>query len=189
LRITTIQGSPRHGGNTATVLGWVEGRLRDQGHEVDRIDLASQEVGPCVSCYSCQGEKSLRRCVLPDDAPGLFDRMAASDAIVLAGPLYFWGVSAQLKALVDRSFSMVTGYGGPQHTSELGGRRLGMLVTCEDGNVEGNADLIAPFTHRLADYLRCTVAAEVIVTGCKSPDLLGDDARALATRFADDLTR
>jgi len=189
MRVTTIQGSPRRKGNTATVLGWVEHRLLSLGHEVDHMELSSFDVGPCVSCYSCQGERSLRRCVLPDDAPGLFDRMAASDAILLASPLYFWGISAQLKGLVDRSFSAVTGYGTPEHTSQLGGRRLGMLITCEESKVEGNADLIAPFTHRLADYLQCTVAAEAIVTGCTSPNGLGDRARSLAERLAADLVR
>jgi multimeric flavodoxin WrbA len=185
MKILTIQGSPRKKGNTATVLDMFERRLANR-QTVERVDIVDFDIKGCIGCGACQQVADEPGCVQKDDAPGLFERVMAADAVVLATPLYCWGFSAQLKPFIDRHLCMVKGYGMEQYKSLLEAKPLALLVTC-GGPVEDNADVIQTTFDRMADFLRCRVVGKYVVPFCTDPDQLGDDAADAAGRMATDI--
>lgn len=179
MTFVTVLGSPRKQGNTARVLGWTEAALIEGGHRVERIDITDYIVRGCVECHYCQNATGGPSCSVDDDAPRIFERMVAADGFVLATPLFCWGPSAQLKALMDRTYSLVRSNG----ERLLEGRRAGLVVTAA-GPFENNCDLIGPSFDRLMDYLGVVSAGHLILTDCTTPDALDGAARQRAARFA-----
>ncbi len=183
MKITTILGSPRKNGNTAKVLEWVEEELRSLGHEVDRIDLIDLQIAGCRECYECRECLDEAGCAQIDDADEVFLRMIASDAIVLASPLFSWDFAAQMKALIERFFCLVSGYGGDGWKSQVQGRRFGLVVTAA-GPVEGNMDLIQEVFRRTVNWIRGVNAAQLLVPWCSTPEELKPEIRDQAKTFA-----
>jgi multimeric flavodoxin WrbA len=188
VQVTTILGSPRQRGNTATVLGLFEDLVAQQGHEVDRIHIIDYEVNGCLGCQACQNASQELACRQHDDAVGIFKRMIASDAIVYATPLYTYGFTSQMKALIDREYCLVTGYGSPEYRSLLKGKRSALLVTC-GGGIEDNADLIQKVFDREGQYQEWSIVGKYIVPYCSTPDELGDEALDTARKMASDIMR
>ena len=187
MKVLCILGSARKRGNTAAVLGWVEGELRANGHEVERVDVASKDVRGCIGCMRCKQDPDELFCPIADDAQDIFRRMIESDAVIYATPLYCWGFSAQLKLLIDRHICLVTGYEDPATAKSLvAGKRMALLVTCEESAGEGNTDTLSTIFGRLMEYLQAGSVAELIIPDCTEPDALGDEqeqqARALAAQ-------
>ncbi len=91
-----------------------------------------------------------------------------------------------MKTLIDRHCCLVTGYGTSQWKSLLQGKKLGLVVTCEDG-IENNVDLMGELFKRFADYLQCDYAASLVIPFTSKPDALGDEVRQQARAFAGQL--
>jgi multimeric flavodoxin WrbA len=110
MNILTLQGSARKTGNTVKVLEWVEEELTVLGHTVTRIYLHGRHLNGCMGCGQCKKVPDAAGCVQKDDIPEILDHMVSSDLVIFASPLYFWGVSAQIKAVIDRTYSLYTKY-------------------------------------------------------------------------------
>jgi multimeric flavodoxin WrbA len=186
MEVTTVLGSPREKGNTATVLDLFEKLMLQQGHKVDRINIMDYEVNGCLGCQTCRKVRYEPSCRQQDDAVSIFERIIASDAVVYATPLYTYGFTAQMKALIDRQYCLVTGYGSPEYTSLLQGKRTALLVTC-GGPVEGNADLIQEAFEREGQYQQWNIVGKYVVPFCTTPDALGAKAMETAKRMARDI--
>lgn len=99
-RIIVLTGSMRKGGNTDLLAqAFVEGAC--QKHYVEIISVADYKVNPCIGCNSCFDRES-HECFQNDDMTKIYDKLKAADMLVIASPVYFYGVSAQLKAVIDR---------------------------------------------------------------------------------------
>ena len=104
MRIVAINGSPTGAkGSTGRALAALIEGTREAGAQVTLFELGSLTVNPCTGCHSCQKKG---RCVIRDDCPAIQQAMIEADGLVLASPNYIFNVSAQFKALLDRSFSM-----------------------------------------------------------------------------------
>jgi multimeric flavodoxin WrbA len=187
MKIITLLGSAKKKGNTATVLGWVEEELQAAGHAVERVYLHTKAVNGCMGCAKCREHADKIACIQKDDAPEIMEKMIAADVVLYASPLYFWGFSAQIKALIDRGFALVTNYHQPNQTSLLEGRRVGLLAT-GGGSFENNAEAMFTAFDRIVGFLMAEKAGELYVGNCTSPADLSDDtrekAKALATSLA-----
>ncbi|MCP4717325.1 MAG: flavodoxin family protein [Deltaproteobacteria bacterium] len=105
MKIVAINGSPNGAdGTTGSTLAAVLESAAAAGADTELFELGTLSVGPCISCYTCQrtGE-----CVIDDDYQEIKAAMLAADGIIFATPNYIYNVSAQIKALLDRSFSMI----------------------------------------------------------------------------------
>jgi hypothetical protein len=91
-----------------------------------------------------------------------------------------------MKALIDRHCSLVTGFGTPQWQSLMEGKTAGLVATCEDA-VEDNADIVQDLFRKLANYLKCTYAGDLMIPFATTPDAFGDDVQSQATAFAQKL--
>ena len=100
-RILVLSGSPRRGGNTdALVDAFAEGARR-QENEVEVILVCDHDIHPCIGCNTCFSREG-NRCFRDDDMTLVYEKLNAADVLILASPVYFYGISAQLKAVVDR---------------------------------------------------------------------------------------
>ncbi|MDD6269684.1 MAG: flavodoxin family protein [Oscillospiraceae bacterium] len=99
-RIVVLSGSPRKGGNTdLLVQAFAEGA--GINNEVEIISVTDHKVGPCIGCNSCFN-RSGNSCFQNDDMTKIYEKLKYADVIVTASPVYFYGISAQLKAVIDR---------------------------------------------------------------------------------------
>jgi multimeric flavodoxin WrbA len=186
MRVATIMGSPRKNGNTAKVLELFEELVTQQGNKVDRINIVDYEVKGCLGCLVCKTTRYEPGCVQQDDAVVILKRIMAADAVIFASPLYTYSFPAQMKALIDRQNCLVTGYGTPEYTPLLGGKRTALLVTC-GGGIEENADLIQEAFDRESRYQQMDVRGMYVVPHCTTPDALGDRAVETARQMAGDI--
>jgi multimeric flavodoxin WrbA len=185
VKITTILGSPKKHGNTAAALKMFEDLVSGE-HQVERFNLADVEVKGCRGCNACKKNPDEPACIQQDDAGEILGSIISSDAVVYACPLYCWSCPAELKALLDRHYSLVTGYGTPDFRSLAAGTRAALLVTCA-GPVENNADLIQTMFDRMAAFAQLDLAGTYILPGCTTPDAVGDAAKDLARKMAGEI--
>jgi multimeric flavodoxin WrbA len=186
MKITTLLGSAKKKGNTATVLGWIHKELESLGHDVDGIYLNNKSVNGCLGCAKCREIPAEIACVQKDDAIDIMERMIASDAVLYASPIYFWGFPAQIKALIDRGYSLVTNYHKPGHTSLMEGKRIGLLVTGADGYDENAEGMFTAFD-RVVDFLLARKSGQLYVGGCSLPDSIPDEFKQKALNLAHSL--
>ena len=126
-KVLIISASPRKGGNSDTLCDQFAKGATEAGHEVEKIRLSEKKVGYCTGCYACQ---KLGKCVQNDDANALVEKMLSADVIVLATPVYFYSMDAQLKALIDRSVSRWADFG------RFKGTEFWLLITAADDRRE-----------------------------------------------------
>ena len=99
-KVLILSGSPRKGGNSDTLCDqFMKGAL-ETGNEVEKIWVQGKKVAPCLACYYCKNHAG--ECVIKDDMKEILDKMLAADVLVLSSPVYFYSISAQLKAVIDR---------------------------------------------------------------------------------------
>ena len=98
-KILAIYGSPRKRGNTSTLLARAVAGAKSAGAEVEEIVLRDLKMSPCLEIYGCKKDG---RCVIQDDFQKVYDLVLASQGIILASPIFFYAVSAQVKILMDR---------------------------------------------------------------------------------------
>jgi len=183
MNIVLLQGSARKKGNTAKVLGWVEEELSTLGHEVESIYLASKNLKGCLGCGKCKEKPDEVGCVQKDDIPDILGKMVNAQAVVFASPLYFWGITAQLKAVIDRTYSIYTNYHQPGHASLLEGQRQALLVTGA-GPWENNAEAAFTAFSRIQNPHKAINAGELFIGNCTSPGDMDEKIKHQALEFA-----
>ena len=99
MKVLGIFGSPRKGGNTDILLEETLRGSEREGAQVERLHLTDFTITPCKECHGCDrtGE-----CVILDDMQRIYPKLLDADVIILASPIFFYGVSAWAKAFVDR---------------------------------------------------------------------------------------
>ena len=103
MKVIAINGSARKDGNTAHLIRHVFEVLDDGGVDTELVQLAGAQIRGCTACMKCW-ENQDRRCVLGHDPlNGILAKMIAADVVILGSPTYFADVTAEMKALIDRS--------------------------------------------------------------------------------------
>ena len=98
-RILLLSSSPRRHGNSDRLCDEFLRGAREAGHDAEKISLRDCRIGYCTGCGVCY---DTRTCPQRDDAAQIVGKMIAADVIVLATPVYFYTLSAQMKTLIDR---------------------------------------------------------------------------------------
>lgn len=99
MRVLGIAGSPRRGGNTDLLLEEALKGAASKDAEVKTVVLNPLQIAPCQHCDACL---ETGRCRIKDDMQGVYDELEQADRIVLAAPIHFMGLSAQMKVMIDR---------------------------------------------------------------------------------------
>ncbi len=183
MKVVLLQGSARKKGNTAKALGWVEQELLTQGHEVESIYLNSKILKGCLGCAKCKDTPNEVGCVQKDDIQDILGKMVNAQAVVFASPLYFWGVTAQLKAVIDRTYSLYTNYHKPGHASLIEGQRQALLVT-GGGPWDNNAEATFTAFSRIQNPHKAIHAGELFIGNCTTPGDMDKTTETKVIEFA-----
>lgn len=105
-KVLILSGSPRKGGNSDLLCDEFMKGAREAGNQVEKIFLRSKKIAPCNACYFCK--QSGGRCAIRDDMADILDKMQDADVIVMASPVYFYSIDAQMKAVIDRTVARWT---------------------------------------------------------------------------------
>ena len=103
--VLVLLGSPRKQGNSTTLARQIIKGAESAGAEVETIYLNGLKIKPCQGCYGCK-KKNSRGCVVDDDMQSLYPKITASDALVIATPVYWFNMTAQTKIFMDRCFGL-----------------------------------------------------------------------------------
>ena len=103
MKIIGVHGSPRRGGNTELLLGEFLRGCREAGAEVEEFHLRDLKISPCLEIYACKKDGN---CPINDDMKLLYAKFVEADGLAIASPIFFYAVSAQLKAMIDRCQAM-----------------------------------------------------------------------------------
>lgn len=99
-KVLIVATSPRRNGNSNRLAeAFAKGALQ-AGHQVETVYLCEKNIGFCRGCLACQ---KTMRCVIRDDADAIAQQMGAADILVFATPIYYYGMSGQMKAMLDRA--------------------------------------------------------------------------------------
>ena len=153
MKILVLTGSPRPGGNSATLAeNFIKG-AEEAGHTVVRFDAAFKNVHPCIGCNKCGMDGP---CIFKDDFEFVREHIVDADAVVFATPMYYFGISAQLKAVIDRFYAI----NGKIHRS----KKAVLLMTYANTAV-AEAEPIKKHYEVLLRYLDWQDAGQVIAAG------------------------
>ena len=100
-KVLILSGSPRKGGNSDILCDQVAKGAAEAGNAVEKIRVADKKIGYCHACYYCRDQAGA--CAIKDDMAEVLQKMIDADVIVLASPVYFYSIDAQLKAVIDRT--------------------------------------------------------------------------------------
>jgi multimeric flavodoxin WrbA len=133
MKILGVSFSPRKDGNTVAMLNEVLTTAKKAGAEVELYSVAGKNIQPCDGCWGCT---KTGKCHIKDDTAELLDKMCDADGIIFGTPIYFWGMTAQAKAVIDRTISL----NKPEHS--LNNKVCGVVASCGSlGMVDALKDL------------------------------------------------
>ena len=153
MKILVLTGSPRKHGNSNTLVdNFIKG-AEESGHKVVRFDSAFKNVHACTACDSCGMNGD---CVFKDDFEFVKENIVDADMVVFATPMYYFGISAQLKAVIDRFYSI----NDKIHTP----KKSALILTYADTRAV-EAEPIRKHYEVLLNYLGWTSVGEIIASG------------------------
>lgn len=188
MKIVTLLGSPRSTGNSTAIANRITQAAAALGAQTRTFELNRLTYRGCQGCYSCK--RVLDRCVLKDDMAEVLEAVAGADGVVLASPVYFGDVTAQLKGFIDRSFSYLKpDYVTNPRPSRLSPKKLVFVLT------QGHPDekLFGDIYPRFSGFLQWLGFTESrLVRACgigpgmgeKVPDAVMEEAEEAARMLA-----
>ena len=158
MKILVLEGSPNKKGSTHLLADCFRQGAQEAGHTVQMLDIAHANIHPCTSCIHCgyQGP-----CVQKDDMETIRGAILDTDMLVFTTPLYYYGMSAQLKTLVDRFCAF---------NSSLQSKRMkSALLTVAWNSDDWTFDALVSHYKALVRYLHFQDMGMVLGYGCGTP--------------------
>jgi len=136
LKLLAIVGSPRLKGNTNYLVEQALKEAEKLGVQTAKIVLSQYQVNPCLGHDDCASFDSCRQ---KDDAGWILDKFCEADGVILATPVYWYNVSAQLKAFIDRNYFLY------KHDQKYKARAVGVIVVAEKEGIEDTLHTLKQF--------------------------------------------
>lgn len=160
MKIVVLKGSPnKKGSSNMLAENFTKGAL-EAGHSVEEIDAAHIDISPCIGCVHCGYEGE---CILSDDMDEIREKILDADMMVFVTPLYYYGMSAQLKTLVDRFCS--------RNFSIQQKHMKSALLTVAYNSDDWTFDALEAHYDTLLRYLNLTDCGRVLGYGCGTPSM------------------
>ena len=180
MKVIAIAGSPRPGGNTNCLVDQALEEIAAHGLETEKIVLSQHRVNPCLGHEDCA---SFLTCKQNDDAPRILEKFISADGIILSSPVYYYDVTAQMKAFIDRNYFLYT------HETPLKASCAGLIAIGGGGGTEHVIRALKRFLKIAADIPNDRI---VTLTGhadnpgeVRNNPALVNEARALGSRIVD----
>ncbi len=155
MNVLVLQGSPRKEGNTATLArSFLEGLTSSGDHRIQEVFLNGLAIQPCRNCDSCRRTAG-RFCRVQDDMQPLYRSFIEAGLVVLASPIYWWNVSAQMKLFVDRLYGL-----NPEENPQFfSGKELVLILTYAGEDPNSGEEITRHMFAEIADYTEMKIAA------------------------------
>ena len=160
MKIVVLLGSPNRQGSSHLLAECFRQGAQEAGHTVEIIDVAHADIHPCTGCIHCGYEGP---CSQKDDVEDIRAKILDADMMVFATPLYYYGMSAQLKTLVDRFCAF---------NSSIHGKHMkSALLTVAWNNDNWTFDALEAHYKTLVRYLNLEDRGMVLGYGCGTPSM------------------
>ncbi|MDE7333067.1 MAG: flavodoxin family protein [Lachnospiraceae bacterium] len=144
MNILVLNGSPRAKGNTKQMIDAFREGAEVAGHTVDVVDVCKMKIGGCLACEYCHTrEKGI--CVQKDDMQVVYNFLKKAEMLVIASPIYYHGISGQLKCVIDRFYCAAY----PHRPPRL--KKVAMILSSGDADMYEGA--LFSFKGDFLDYL------------------------------------
>ena len=173
-KIVILNGSPRTNGNTKALIEHFMKDATSAGNEVACFDLQKMNIHGCLGC--CKGGQNPESpCVQKDDMQQIYPVYREADVVVLASPMYYWGISGQLKCAFDRLFAVAEC--SPEYENP---KKECLLLMAAEGNTESNFAPVKAYYEGLLSHLGWKDAGIVYAGGNMDPGDIRDRPEQLA---------
>jgi len=143
MKVAAFLGSPRKNGNTARLLKeFLKGVSEKSGATINQVYLQENRILGCTGCGYC---KTSTGCKLEDDMQNIYTILKEADVLVFATPIYWWSMSSQLKALIDRFYAL--------EISEIKGKKIYLLMTYGDPLPNSGPELVERTFRDICEYI------------------------------------
>lgn len=132
MKILVLNGSPRPQGNTSGMIKAFQAGAETKGHEVNVIDVCKKKIAGCLACEYCHG-KGHGACIQKDDMQEVYMNLSECEMLVIASPIYYHGISGQLKCVLDRFYSVAY----PTKPAKL--QKVAMILSSGDAKMYDGA--------------------------------------------------
>jgi len=163
--ILIFKGSPRKNGNSSYLAERTAAGARDAGATVETVFLHDLDIRPCDACDSCAETEGV--CIIKDDMQTIYPKLLQADAIVMASPIYWFTISAQLKLCIDRWYGLqAAGW------KKMGGKEVGLVLTYGDTDLVSSGGINAIKTFEsMFRFLRMEIVGKVYGTANEVGDV------------------
>lgn len=176
-KILVITGSPRKKGNSFAMTEAFVNAAQAMGHSVKRFDAAMMKLGGCHACETCY--KTGKACSFDDDFNIIAPEILKADAIVFSMPVYWYSIPSQIKAVIDRIYSLVVG------GKDISGKECALIACCEENDLTVLDGVRIPM-ERTAALNKWKMVGEVLVPGVLNiGDINNTDGCARAAALAE----
>ena len=103
MKVLGLSCSPRKAGNTEILVGEALDGARGEGADVELFSVSGREIGPCDGCQTCL---TTGKCHIDDDMQTVYQKLVEADGIIFGTPIYFYAMTAQAKAIMDRTYAL-----------------------------------------------------------------------------------
>jgi multimeric flavodoxin WrbA len=184
MKILGIMGSPRIGGNSDLLLDQALAGAMKAGGEVEKIILVQKKISGCYDCKKCN-ESGI--CAVKDDMPEIHQKILEAEAIIHSVPVYFWSMTAQMKAYLDRWCALFDANWRwhQAYFPKMKGKGMGLITVCGDPNVH-TADPILHSFKNTADFTKMKWIGAVMASATEKGEI---DTNETAKQEAFDLGR
>ncbi len=160
MKIVLLEGSPNRNGSSNLLADCFRQGAEEAGHTVELIDVAHANIHPCTGCIHCGYEGP---CVQKDDVEGIRRKILDADMLVFATPLYYYGMSAQLKIMVDRFCAF--------NSSIQGKHMKSALIAAAWNSDDWTFEALEAHYQTLVRYLNLQDMGMILGKGCGSPSM------------------
>jgi multimeric flavodoxin WrbA len=152
MKIVCVLGSPRENGNSSTIAKHLCTTAEGSGAEVRTFVLNDLAFRGCQGCMACKTK--LETCAMEDDLTEVLEAVRETDVLVLASPVYYWDVSSQVKAFLDRTFSYLVPdfITNPRKSRLVPGKKFVLILTQANPDESNFTDIFPKFDHFFRAY-------------------------------------
>ena len=164
--VLIISASPRKHGNSDLLCDQFLAGAQEAGHQAEKIFLRDRKINYCLACDACKKNGGI--CAQKDDMAGILDKIIAADVLVLATPVYFYTMNAQMKTLIDRTVAKYP---------SLGTKDVYIIIAAADSSKEAMERTIEGFRGFFACFSGMTEKGIIYGTGAwQAGDIKGSSA-------------
>ncbi len=152
MKVIGLNGSPRKGWNTATLLERALEGAASHGAQTELLHLYDLNYKGCISCFACKlkGGRSYGRCALQDELTPVLEQIAQADAVILGSPIYWGEVTGEMRSFLERLLFPYTAYSPSVKTLFPRRIRIGVIYT---GNIPEEAGAYYSYLHNTEQAL------------------------------------